>query len=352
MKIKYLIFTLLISNLQLIAQETSLYIGTFTNENSQGIYHTTFNTQTGQLGPIELAIAIDNPSFLAYSPNKKYVYSAHKNGFVSSYKIEDNNKLTLLTRVKSEGKGACHIAINTTGNKAAVSNYGGGTSAILPINFDGTLAEASQVLNKNLENKTARAHAAFFYENELYVAYLGKNAVSQYKLQKNDTYKLTNNAIVGVNGNPGPRHFKFTKNGQFVYIINELAGSITVAKRTKKGFKLIETVSTLPKDFNGKNACADIHLSKDERFLYGSNRGENTIAIFERNQKNGKIKRIENVSVHGNWPRNFTIDPSGNYLLVANQNSNNISVFKINTTNGHLNFLYDVKTPTPVCLLF
>ncbi|TYA70003.1 lactonase family protein [Seonamhaeicola marinus] len=353
MKLKLVILVFALNIINLFSQDVPLYIGTFTNEDSKGIYHTTFNTETGQLGTIELAIAIDDPSFLAYSPNRKQLYSAHKNGFISSYNVEENGQLSLLTRVKSEGKGACHIAVNETGDKAISSNYGGGTSALLPIANDGSLLQASQVFNKNSENKKSRAHSAFFYKDELYVAYLGKNAVSQYKLAPNsDTYELSSKAIVDVSGNPGPRHFTFTKDGNYVYIINELGCSISAGKRTSNGFDLIETVSTLPKDFKDKNSCADIHLSEDEQFLYGSNRGENTIAVFKRNAKTGSIKRIQNMSVHGDWPRNFTLDPSGNFLLVANQKSNNISVFKVNTSTGKLSFLYDVKTPTPVCLLF
>ena len=143
-----------------------------------------------------------------------------------------------------------------------------------------------------------------------------------------------------------------TENGKFIYVINEYGGSITSIKKTDSGFEQIDLDSTLDKNYKGINKCADIHLSKDERFLYGSNRGENTIAVFKRNTVTGMLKKIQNTSVHGDWPRNFTLDSTGRFLLVANQRSHNISVFKINILSGKLKFLHDVKAASPVCLLF
>ncbi|MGC6431075.1 MAG: lactonase family protein [Jejuia sp.] len=349
---KYKLITLLFFNYFFIeAQDLQLYIGTFTNENSKGIYKATFNSETGDLSTPELAISIDDPSFLAYSLDRKYLYSANAKGFASSYKINEDGTLSLLTRVNTHGKGACHIAVNSEGNKAVVSTYGGGTVPVFPINTDGSLAPAAQVFDHNSENEKARAHSAQFYKNELFVSDLGRNALYQYKLE-NNSYKLKSEAIVPMEGNPGPRHFVLTKDEQFIYVINEYGGSITSIKRTDSGFEQIDFDSTLNENYKGPNSCADIHLSEDERFLYGSNRGENSIAVFERNTKNGKITKIQNISVHGDWPRNFTLDPTGKFLLVANKKSNNISIFKIDNETGKLSFIHDVKTPTPVCLLF
>jgi 6-phosphogluconolactonase len=155
-----------------------------------------------------------------------------------------------------------------------------------------------------------------------------------------------------MSGNPGPRHFAITRNGQFIYIINEYGGSITSVKRKFNSFEQIDFDSTLDESFRGRNSCADIHLSKDERFLYGSNRGENSIVVFKRNKLDGTIEKIQTTPVHGDWPRNFTLDPTGKFLLVANQKSNNISVFSINLSTGKLTFLNQVTLPSPVCLLF
>jgi len=232
-----------------------------------------------------------------------------------------------------------------------VSNYTEGTVSLYNIKHDGSLSEATQVFNHNTENEKSHAHSALFLKDNLFVADLGRNALYQYQL-KNDTYKLVNPKIVDATGSPGPRHFTISQNEKFIYIINELGSSITSVKRTKNGFKQIDYDSTLSNNYSDKNSSADIHLSKDERFLYGSNRGENSIAVFKRNTRNGKLKKIQSIGVEGNWPRNFAIDPTGHFLLVANRKSNNISVFKINQKTGKLSFLHDTASPTPVHLLF
>lgn len=335
------------------SQTVQLYVGTYTKGNSKGIYKVNFNTKTGQLSNLKLAISIDNPSFLTYSPDKKYLYSTNgsESGFISSYKIKDDGSLVLLTRVSSMGKGPCHISIREDGKTISVSNYVGGNIAIYPVNEDGSLAEASQVFNQNSADRKSHAHSALFFKDELFVADLGRNAIYQYILDGND-YKLNSEAIIKTKGNPGPRHFKLTKDGKFIYLINEYGATITTIKRTKKGFKEIDEDSTLEPGFTEFNKCADIHISKDERFVYGSNRGENTIAVFQRNTTNGKLNKIQSMSVHGDWPRNFTIDPTGKFLLVANMRTENIAVFSIDKKAGTLTYLSDFKVPEPVCLLF
>ncbi|GAA3596212.1 lactonase family protein [Flavivirga amylovorans] len=350
-KLSFLSFVFILLNIQ--AQNIRLYVGTYTNGDSKGIYQLEFNTETGNLENKQLAINIDSPSFLTYSPDKKYLYSVNQSddGFVSSYKINTDGTLSLLTRVSSHGKGPCHISINESGDKVVVSNYTGGTVSIYPINKDGSLKEASQIFNHNSENEKSHAHSAKFSKDNLFVADLGRNAVYQYKL-KDGNYKLASPSIVEMEGNPGPRHFLLDKGNEFLYVINEYGGSVTSIKKTKKGFKQIDFDSTLDENYKGKNSCADIHLSKDERFLYGSNRGENSIAVFKRNTRNGTLDRIQNMSVHGDWPRNFSLDPTGKFLLVANKKSNNISVFKIDPESGKLSFLHSTDLPAPVCLLF
>ncbi|WP_303318824.1 lactonase family protein [Flavivirga abyssicola] len=353
MKLKLLLFCFAFTLLNIQAQNIPLYVGTYTNGESEGIYQLEFNTETGSLNNKKLAINIDNPSFLAYSPDKKYLYSANQSedGYVSSYKINNDGTLLLLTRVSSNGEGPCHISINEHGDKIVVSNYNAGTVSIYPINKDGSLKEASQVFNHNSENEKSHAHSAKFSKDDLFVADLGRNAIYHYKIT-DDSYKLESPSIIKMEGNPGPRHFSLDKKNKFLYVINEYGGSITSIKKTKKGFKQIDFDSTLDENYKGKNKCADIHLSKDGRFLYGSNRGENSIAVFKRNTRNGTLDKIQNMSVHGDWPRNFSLDPTGKFLLVANKKSNNISVFKIDNESGKLTFLHSIDLPAPVCLLF
>lgn len=335
-------------------QNATLYVGTYTNEESEGIYKLDFNTETGILSNKQLAVAVDNPSFIAFAPNKKYLYAVGEGetSAVTAFKLKDDGTLELINSESSNGKGPCHVAINESGDKAVVSNYGGGTVSIYPIKGNGSINKASQVFNHNEEDeKPARAHSSQFYKDNLFVSDLGRNRFYQYKLVDNN-YQIESESIINIEGNPGPRHFSVTENGKFIYIINEYGSSITSVKKTDSGFKQIDFDSTLDENYKGINKCADIHLSKDERFLYGSNRGENTIAVFKRNTVSGMIEKIQNMAVHGDWPRNFTLDPTGKFMLVANQRSHNISVFSISKFSGKLKFLQDVKMPSPVCLKF
>ncbi len=354
MNVKYLILLVLpLILLNCKSEEITLYVGTYTDGASKGIYKLDFNTETGVLSNLTLSTIADNPSFLTYSSDRKYLYSTNgtDSGFLSSYAVNEDGSLTVINRVSSQGEGPCHISINAEGTKIAVSNYVGGTLSIFEVNADGSLSEASQVFNHNTKNETSHVHSAKFFKNDLFAADLGRNAVYQYVLE-NNVYVLKYEALVEMPGNPGPRHFTISNNGKFIYIINEYGGSITAVERTDSGFVQIDFDTTLTESYKGKNKCADIHFSKDERFLYGSNRGENTIAVFKRNTVSGKIDKIQNMSVHGDWPRNFTLDPTGKFLLVANKNTENIAVFSINATSGKLEFLHDVKAPSPVCLLF
>mgnify|MGYP001817510326 CR=1 FL=1 len=307
MKFKLYTVLLTLSLLNCNAQDTTLYVGTYTSGDSEGIYKLTFNTKTGALTNKQLVATTENPSYLNYSPDKQYIYAVieHEKGMVSAFKIEDGGHLKLLNKVSTHGAHPCHVAINKSGNKAIVSNYTGGNASIYSITNDGSLTEALQILDHNTDSIASHVHSAQFYKNQLYVSDLGKNAVYNYQLE-NNTYKLIDSSVVDLKDNTGPRHFSLTNNGQFIYIINEYGSSITTGKKNENGFDKIDEDSTLEVNYKGKNSCADIHLSKDERFLYASNRGENTIAVFERNTNNGTINKIQTIPVHGNWPRNFT----------------------------------------------
>ncbi|MDD7884518.1 lactonase family protein [Flavivirga sp. 57AJ16] len=332
---------------------TSLYVGTYTDEDSEGIYQFEFNSETGELNKKQLATTSENPSFISYSPDKNHIYAVNENenGTISAFKVEDDKTLTLINKVSTQGAHPCHVTINKQGDKAVVSNYTGGNFSLHTVENNGILNEAFQVINHKTDSLISHVHSAQFFNEDLYVADLGLNAVFNYQLSNNN-YKLVSPSIVKMENNAGPRHFSLTKDGKFIYIINELSSTITSAKKTKNGFEFIETVSTLADAFKEKSYCADIHLSKDEQFLYGSNRGENSIVVFKRDITSGKLNKIQNIRVHGDWPRNFTLDPTGRFLLVANQKSHNISVFKIDGATGKLNFLHSVEIPSPVCLLF
>ncbi|MCB4807001.1 lactonase family protein [Tamlana sp. 62-3] len=334
-----------------------LYVGTFTTKDSKGIYHFLFNTKTGALTNQKLAAETSSPNYMVYSKNRKHLYTANRSGnpdqpdFISAFNVNKNGTLTLINTQNSQGKSPCHVTINEEGTLISNTNYNGGTVSLYQINKDGGLTKAKQVFNHNAKNQTSHAHSSQFYKNELFVADLGRNAIYQYVLNEGE-YKLQSEAIVNAVGNPGPRHFTISQNGTFIYVINEYENSITSIKRDDSNFKTIDLDTTLMSNTTEENFSADIHLSKNQKYLYVTNRGENTVAVFNRNTETGTIEKIQNISVEGDWPRNFTIDPTGTFLLVANRRSNNISVFKINQNNGQLSFLHDVKTPSPVFLLF
>lgn len=341
----------------LSAQNIPLYVGTYNGENSKGIYYYDFNTNTGELTNKKLAIEAINPSFLSISSDRKHLYSVgetnnfdeNNSGVVNAYNIEKNGSLQFLNKVSSNGAHPCHVSLSSDNTKVAVSNYTGGTVSIYNVQKNGSLDNAFQVINHNGAGVKSHAHSAKFYKNELYIADLGRNFLAQYVKNKNQ-YLLKENYMMAPKA--GPRHFEISKNGKFIYVINELNSTITTLKKESDKYTEIQTISTLSNDFSEFNACADIHLSKDEKFLYGSNRGENTIVVFKRNTKNGTLEKIQSISVEGNWPRNFTLAPNGEFLLVANQRSKDISVYKVNKSSGELTFENSIEVPTPVCLLF
>ena len=353
MKFKLLMFCVPLCLFNCSNPNTSLFVGTYTSGDSEGIYQFQFNTETGELSNKKLAVISENPSYLTYSPDKKHVYAVNENenGAVTSFKVEKEGNLTSLNTVNANGAHPCHITINDSGDKIAVSNYTGGNASLHSVLNNGLLSEAFQVLDHNNDSMASHVHSAEFLKDELFISDLGRNAFYQYKL-KGDLYTLKSQNIIEIKGNPGPRHFSISKNCDFIYMINEYEGSITSVKKIDNGFKQIDSDSTIDENYAGKNSCADIHLSKDEQFLYASNRGENTIAVFKRDINDGTLDKIKTISAHGNWPRNFTLDPTGKFLLVANRWSHNISVFSIDSSSGKLKFMHDTKISEPVCLLF
>ncbi len=335
-----------------------LFIGTYTDGDSEGIYKMTFNANNGDLMDEVLAAKLPSPSFLAISHNQKNLYAVQETadydsigGGITSYALE-NRELTLLNSKGSGGAHPCHAAVSNDG-QIAVSNYSGGNLAIFDLVEDGSLGEHQLIEHNTADTtKTAHVHKSHFNEDGLFVADLGLSALKRYDKQPYGWVPAHQNTIEMGKG-AGPRHFEFSKNRECLYVLNELNASISVLKRDDEGsYNQIEVQATLPKDFEGENACADIHLSNDGRFLYSSNRGENTIVIFEITRETGKLSLVGRTSVNGDWPRNFTLDPTGNYLLVANQRSNNITVYKRDVEKGTLSFLKEKKLPSPVCLVF
>jgi 6-phosphogluconolactonase len=335
-----------------------LFVGTYTDGDSKGIYKLKFNANDGVLTGEELVAELTNPSFLAISKDNKNLYAVQETadydsigGGVTSFAIE-NEALTQLNSKGSAGAHPCHVAISPNG-QIAVSNYTGGNLSIFDLETDGSLGDRQIIFHKTRDTlKTAHVHKAHFNKDGLFVADLGLDALKRYTKRAYGWTPAHQNTIAMGDG-AGPRHFEFSENRNYLYVLNELNASIAVLKRDDEGsYNQIETKPTLSKDFKGENACADIHLSSDGKFLYASNRGENTVVIFEVAAETGKLSLVGRTSVNGDWPRNFTLDPTGNFLLVANQRSNNITVYKRDIEKGTLSFLKEKKMPSPVCLVF
>ncbi len=341
-------------------QLATVYVGTYTDSDSKGIYKLQFDTEQGKIVSNTLAVEIESPSFLAISKEKDFLYAVQEvkdyqeggGGAVTTFSM-DKDTLVEIQTVSSKGAHPCHVALSPDGNQIAISNYTGGNASVYSVGDDGKLTGPAAIMNHNVidTTKIAHAHMAQWVNDKLYIADLGLDALLGYDLDASGEAKAS--SVLDLPKGAGPRHFTSAQNGKFLYVINELKSSISVFQKDAEGnYKTIQNESTLGADFKGESFCADIHLSADGNFLYGSNRGENTIVIFAVNQQTGRLTPIGRESVKGDWPRNFTLDPTGKFLLVANQKSNNISVFKRDAERGTLSFLSEEKVSKPVCLVF
>jgi 6-phosphogluconolactonase len=354
------------------AGSSFLYVGTYTGPNSKGIYVYRFDSSTGRVTPVGLAAETPSPSFLAAHPSGKYVYAVNevnnfegkRTGSVSAFSVDAaTGKLTAINSVSSRGSGPCHLSVDKTGKLLAVANYGSGSDAGFPINGDGSLGEATsfnQHTGSSVDPRRQQgphAHCAIFSPDNrfLAVADLGLDKVfisrvgSDGKLQPNDPPFGT------VKPGSGPRHFAFHPNQKWAYVINEMASTITAFDWNAKSgaLKEIETVSALPADFKGKSTTAEIEVHPNGRFVYGSNRGHDSIAVFAINQKSGALTLVEHVLTGGKEPRGFKIDPTGKYLVAGNQNSGNFVVFAIDTKTGRLKSTgQTVEIGAPVSFVF
>ena len=271
-------------------------------------------------------------------------------GGVSAFKIEQGN-LKLLESKGSGGAHPCHIALSNN-KQLAVANYTGGNLAVFDIKDNGGLGDRQLINHTALDTtKKAHVHKAHFNEDGLFVADLGLDALKRYQKQPYGWIPAAQKSISFPDG-AGPRHFVFNADRTVLYVINELNATITVLAKNQEEYQPIQTVNTLAEDWTGVKSCADIHLSPDGNFLYGSNRGENTLVIFKVAQETGELTLLGRESVQGDWPRNFTLSPDGNFILVANQKSDNITVFERNQETGLLTFTSAFTMDAPVCLVF
>lgn len=367
---KYLYLTLLIFLFSCTNETTkkekssaTFYVGTYTNGESKGIYKYELSEE-GQMKSLGLMAKAENPSYLAKSVTGEFlvvvneVSDENQEGSVQSYQILEDS-LILIDQKSSKGAHPCHISINTD-NYIAVSNYTGGNVALLKLDEQGNLMEldVQQHIGKGSDStrqEGPHAHSAYFFPLQYQVvsADLGTNELwfSEIDLETNKLKKTQQN--LKIEDGAGPRHLCFHPKNKWIYILNELHGSITQVELLENGsYQTLSTVSTLQKGFSGNNYSADIHISSDGHFVYASNRGPNEIAVFKVEEQTGSLNLLSHQNTHGNWPRNSTFSPNEEFLLVAHQYSSNISCFKRDATTGLLEFVSMVEAPNPVCLLF
>jgi 6-phosphogluconolactonase len=353
--------------------ELLVYVGTYTSGKSEGIYLYSLNLGSGELKHIATTKGVKDPSFLAVAPSRRYLYAVNeleefagkRSGAVSSFAVDQSTgQLKFLNQQPSLGGAPCYLVVDRSGRFVLVANYAGGNVAVLPIRSDGTLGDATDMKQDhgssiNTERQEApHAHCIVLdpANRFAYACDLGTDKIMIFRFDKRRG-KLSANEKPWVQLKPGagPRHLVFHPNGKHAYVINELHATITAFAHDRVNGNLVEvqTVATLPADFIGANTGADIHISPDGRFVYCSNRGHDSIAVFGINHANGKLSLIAHESTEGKTPRNFAIDPTGAFLLVANQNSNNIVTFRRDRKTGRLTPTSHVaEVPSPVCLKF
>jgi 6-phosphogluconolactonase len=353
-------------------QKYLVYVGTYTEHGSKGIYAYRFDSSTGKLTSLGLAAEAAEPSFLAVDSTGRFLYAVSETadyngqptGAVSAFAIQpETGKLSLLNQVSSRGQDPAHITLDRMGKYALVSNYTQGSVAVLPILKDGQLGEASSFVQHKgssvnpQRQKGPHAHAVAMSPDNRFaiVADLGLDQLLVYSF---DVAKGTLGAqpqIAKANAGAGPRHLVFSSNAGFLYVINELHSTVAAYSYNADtgALRELQTVSTLPRDFRGNNTAAEIEIDPSGRFLFASNRGDDSIAVFAIDSATGALTHIETEHTGGKTPRNFAIDPTGSWLLAANQDSDDIVVFRIDPKTGHLTPTGEtVQVQSPACLKF
>ena len=341
-----------------------VFVGTYTRGGSKGIYSYRFNPATGQLTEIGLAAETGNPSFLYVTPNGQRLYAVgeQREGAVTAFNIDRaSGKLTQINQQPSGGDGPCHLNADPSAKMMVVAHYGSGSTSAFPIKADGSLGERTALIQHKGSGKDPRrqsgphAHSVNFSKNGKYavVADLG---LDQYIVYGVDVAKgtLSEHSSAKVEPGSGPRHLSFHPSYRFAYGDYELTGEVGAFQWDESAGKLthIQTISTLPADYTGPKSCAEILVHPTGKFVYASNRGHDSIAMFST-AKDGKLTFLGTTPTEGKTPRNFRIDPSGAWLIAANQDGGNMVTFKIDKATGKLTSTgQQVKIPFPVSIKF
>ncbi|MDQ2747409.1 MAG: beta-propeller fold lactonase family protein [Acidobacteriota bacterium] len=358
------------------SKEMLLYIGTYTSgkSTSEGIYIYKFDAETGSLQSYKTVKNVVEPSYLTIDKDRQYLYAVNeteeyegkKSGAVSAFRIDQKTgDLTLVNKLPSLGGAPCYIIASENGKFVLVANYVGGNVAVFPVETGGKLGAAVDLQqqtgtgpNKDRQ-EAAHAHSIDLDGKNRYAfsCDLGADKIYIYEFDKK-TGKLNaneNQPIYQTKPGAGPRHLAFHDNGKFAFLINELSSTIsTLSFDAKRGtLKEIQNAPTLPADFKGENTCAEIKIAPNGKFLYGSNRGHDSLVAYRIDGQTGRLEYVENTPTGGKTPRNFVIAPNGKFLLAANQNSDSINVFQIDEASGKLTQTTNTaRVSMPVCLKF
>ena len=356
-----------------LAGKFLVYVGTFTGAKSQGIYVSRLDTASGELSAPRLAAKVVNPSFVAVAPDHRFLFAVNETdhfngqagGAVTAFRLDaSTGKLEFLNQQPSGGTSPCHITTDSTGKYVLVANYGSGSVAVFPVQTNGFLGPPTAVIQHhgssvNPQRQTGpHAHcvAVDAATHRVFACDLGLDKVMIYRLNETTGALTTNeNRWVELKPGSGPRHIAFNPDARHAYVINEMGGTLIAFDydREHGALKEIQTVSTLPEDFHGINTAAEVAVHPSGKFVYASNRGDDSIVAFVVDAQNGRLDFVERQSTRGKVPRGFAIDPTGQYLIAANQNSDNVVFFRINAQTGRLTWTGQTfEVGKPVCVAF
>lgn len=347
-----------------------LLIGTYTNETSKGIYVYKYDTQTGKVALEQVAEGVKDPSYLAVSADHRFVYAVNeshnpKGDSVSAFKFDDHSgKLTYINKMPSYGNDPCYVSVDKNSKNLFVANYSSGNLSVYPLKTNGSIGDSLQTIQHTggsidaSRQKSPHVHAVVLSPDEKYLMVddLGTDKVYEYSYQSNakKPLKPAIQPTVALKAGAGPRHLVFSSDTKYAYLTREIDANVTAFSYANGKLIPIQSIPMESTDFKGINGAADLHLSPDGNFLYASNRGEaNDLVVYKVNKATGKLTFVQRQTTFGNAPRNFAIDPAGNFLLVANQNTNDIYTFRINKSTGKLTQEGSkLVLSHPVCLKF
>jgi len=367
-----------------MAKGTLVYIGTYTEPirfgtgkilqgKGEGIYVYRMDQTSGAMEPVSKAIGITNPSYLAFDSTRRFLYAVNElktfennpTGTVSAFAVDPKTgKLEFLNKRMTHGTDPCHVLVDKKREYVFVANFMSGSICVLPVLQDGRLGEASDFIQHQgsgidpVRQQGPHAHAVTLDEagRFAFVPDLGLDKVMVYKFDAKRGM-LEPNEVPWVKMKPGagPRHVSFHRGGQFAFLINELDSTMaSLSYDGRRGtFKVLHIVPTLPEGYEGESTCADVQVSPGGAFVYGSNRGHDSIVIYRINQRTGRLTTVDHQSTQGKTPRSFGIDPAGRFLLAANQDSDTVVTFQIEPKTGKLVPTgHAIQVPTPVCVKF